>query len=150
MQRLTRVLSFSCAVWAVGTTNASAQPAVNLTGTYRCVQGCAPSAEGMPAFVTQNGWNINIVTETGIPVQAWFDWYAPMTRIWMEALNQGAIFSPDGMTIQSDRGTVWQRDLGPQIAPDDGAVAYCTQRYRSYDPVSRTYLGNDRRRHSCP
>jgi hypothetical protein len=26
----------------------------------------------------------------------------------------------------------------------------CAQRYRSYDPASGTYLGNDGRRHSCP
>lgn len=29
---------------------------------------------------------------------------------------------------------------------DDG---YCAQRYRSYDPASRTYTGHDGRRHSC-
>ena len=26
---------------------------------------------------------------------------------------------------------------------------YCAQRYRSYDPASRTYMGHDGRRHSC-
>lgn len=57
-------------------TGASAQPAVSLTGTYRCMQGCAPGFEGKPAFVTQSGWNINIVTEAGVSVQAWFDWGA--------------------------------------------------------------------------
>lgn len=29
-------------------------------------------------------------------------------------------------------------------------VDYCIQRYRSYDPQSMTYLGNDGRRHRCP
>ena len=29
-------------------------------------------------------------------------------------------------------------------------VARCVKRFRSYDPVSRTYLGRDRRRHPCP
>jgi len=29
-------------------------------------------------------------------------------------------------------------------------VAYCEQRFRSYDPASGTYLGLDGRRHSCP
>jgi hypothetical protein len=29
-------------------------------------------------------------------------------------------------------------------------VSYCSQRYRSYDPASGTYLGNDGRRHACP
>jgi hypothetical protein len=32
----------------------------------------------------------------------------------------------------------------------DDAVAYCTQRFRSYDPQSGTYLGNDGARHPCP
>jgi len=30
------------------------------------------------------------------------------------------------------------------------ADAYCSQRYRSYDPASGTYLGYDGNRHSCP
>lgn len=32
----------------------------------------------------------------------------------------------------------------------DDAVAYCMQRYRSYDPYSQTYLGFDGLRHPCP
>jgi hypothetical protein len=32
----------------------------------------------------------------------------------------------------------------------DDAVAYCMQTYRSYDPASGTYLGNDGLRHPCP
>ncbi|MBA4034391.1 MAG: BA14K family protein [Bradyrhizobium sp.] len=30
------------------------------------------------------------------------------------------------------------------------AVGYCSQRYRSYDPASGTYLGYDGNRHPCP
>jgi hypothetical protein len=37
---------------------------------------------------------------------------------------------------------------GPPVGDD--SVAYCTQRYRSYDPASGTYLGNDGLRHPCP
>ena len=33
---------------------------------------------------------------------------------------------------------------------DDSAVAYCEQRFRSYDPASGTYLGYDGHRHPCP
>jgi hypothetical protein len=29
-------------------------------------------------------------------------------------------------------------------------VAACMERYRSYDPASRTYMGRDHRRHPCP
>jgi hypothetical protein len=32
----------------------------------------------------------------------------------------------------------------------DDAVAYCMQTFRSYDPASGTYLGNDGYRHPCP
>jgi hypothetical protein len=31
-----------------------------------------------------------------------------------------------------------------------GAVAYCVQRFRSYDPYSGTYVGYDGLRHPCP
>jgi hypothetical protein len=37
------------------------------------------------------------------------------------------------------------------VAPEpEDAVAYCMQRFRSYDPNSGTYLGNDGYRHPCP
>ncbi len=34
--------------------------------------------------------------------------------------------------------------------PAGGAVAYCARRYRSYDPATGTFLGNDGYRHPCP
>lgn len=34
--------------------------------------------------------------------------------------------------------------------PGANAAAYCAQRFRSYDPRSGTYLGNDGIRHPCP
>lgn len=37
---------------------------------------------------------------------------------------------------------------GPAAAGGD--VAYCMRRFRSYDPGSGTYLGNDGYRHACP
>ncbi len=47
-----------------------------------------------------------------------------------------------------------QYDNGPvAVAQDPGgddAVAYCMQTYRSYDPRSGTYMGNDGQRHPCP
>ncbi|MFD2183869.1 BA14K family protein [Rhodoplanes azumiensis] len=33
---------------------------------------------------------------------------------------------------------------------DADAVAYCRQRFKSYDPTSGTYLGYDGNRHACP
>lgn len=38
--------------------------------------------------------------------------------------------------------------LGQSRVNDD--VAYCQQRFRSYDPASGTYLGYDGQRHPCP
>ncbi len=34
--------------------------------------------------------------------------------------------------------------------PGGDPVAYCMQRFRSYDPKTGTYLGNDGQRHPCP
>ena len=31
-----------------------------------------------------------------------------------------------------------------------GGVGYCARRYRSYDPGTGTFLGNDGLRHPCP
>ena len=41
---------------------------------------------------------------------------------------------------------------GPVVVERAGgdAVAYCEQRFRSYDPASGTYLGYDGMRHPCP
>jgi len=59
-------------------------------------------------------------------------------------------------------GADWRHPEGPnssiadrmkhpvvQVCWDD-AVAYCMQTYRSYDPGSGTYMGNDGYRHPCP
>ena len=100
------------AVAAAFASAASAQ-SINLTGTYRCIQDCRDGHVGGPAFVTQNGWNLNLVTETGESYRAWPDLAAPYGRIWIEARNESAVYSPDGMRIQFDDGRIWQRDLGP-------------------------------------
>jgi len=63
--------------------------------------------------VTQNGWDLNVLSQAG-PSRAWVDWFSP-TRIWVENWNEGAVYSPDGMIIQFDRGTIWQRDLGQPV-----------------------------------
>jgi hypothetical protein len=84
-------------------TGAAAQE-VNLSGRYRCAQNC--SGPG-PAYVTQSGWDLNLVNEAGVPSRAWIDWAG---HIWAESWREGAVFSPDGKTIQFDNGAVWQRD----------------------------------------
>jgi hypothetical protein len=51
----------------VGT--ASAQD-VNLTGRYRCVQGCV-AQEGDFAQATQHGWDLDLMNEAGVSANAW-------------------------------------------------------------------------------
>ena len=94
---------------AVGAPGASAQ-SINLTGIYTCVQMCRG---GLPAHVTQNGPTLNLTTESGVPARAWPDWFSPASRIWIDAFNEGAVYSPDGMLIQFDNGTIWHRGLPP-------------------------------------
>lgn len=130
------ILVALAALSALAVTDATAQVA-NLSGPYQCVRNCSgPNS----AFVTQNGWDLNLVNEIGEPSRAWIDWPG---HIWVQYWNEGAVYTPDGMTIQFDRGNVWQR-----ITVD--AVAYCMHRFKSYDPRSSTYLGYDGLRHSCP
>lgn len=43
-----------------------------------------------------------------------------------------------------------QAQAAPAYGYQDPNVSYCIQRYRSYDPASGTYLGNDGLRHPCP
>src|SRR5215475_9805176 len=38
----------------------------------------------------------------------------------------------------------------PYAGGGGGGVEYCMQRYRSYDPNTGTFMGNDGRRHPCP
>src|SRR5258708_2831681 len=99
------VLSAIAMSAALVATDASAQ-GVNLTGRYVCVTLCTAGLQGQPAFITQNGWEMNVVNDAGEASRAWIDYPG---RIWIERANQGAIYSPDGMTVQFDRGTIWQR-----------------------------------------
>ncbi|HEY2886162.1 MAG TPA: hypothetical protein VGJ08_13185 [Rhizomicrobium sp.] len=44
---------------------------------------------------------------------AWADWFYPTTRIWIDVYNISAVYTPDGMAIQFDNGTIWQRYVPP-------------------------------------
>jgi hypothetical protein len=101
------------ALATVAASPASAQGA-NLTGRWTCVANCVAGPPGGSAFITQNGWELNIVTETGEASRAWVNYPG---RIWIDREDQGAIYSPDGVMLQFDRGTLWQRapDLPPPV-----------------------------------
>ena len=64
---------------ALVATEASAQ-GVNLTGPYQCIEGCVTARPGDFAFVTQNGWELNMVNEAGQASRAWVDYPG---RIWI-------------------------------------------------------------------
>jgi hypothetical protein len=112
-----KVVLFAAALTALGASGVSAQ-VTNLSGQYRCVQGCKGGLAG-PAYVTQYGWDLNLVNEVGEPSRAWVDWPG---HIWAQYWNEGAVYSPDGMTIQFDNGSVWQRDIGAPTPPPPPAV----------------------------
>jgi hypothetical protein len=104
-------LSVLAVLGALIATDASAQ-GVDLNGRWRCVQLCRDGLVGAPAFVTQNGWELNLLNEAGEPSRAWVDWVG---HLWAQNWNQGATYTPDGMFIQFERGTVWQRDMGGPV-----------------------------------
>ena len=83
-----------------------------LSGQFQCIAGCAGVAG--PAFVTQNGWDLNLVNEIGQPSRAWIDWPG---HIWVQSWNEGAVYSADGMTIQFDNGTVWAKNVILVVPP---------------------------------
>jgi type II secretory pathway pseudopilin PulG len=103
-------LSLIAGIVAALTTTAASAQSVDLTGTYQCIQMCRGDAL---AYVTQNGPALNLLTEAGVASRAWPDWYAPATRLWIDTYNISAVYSPDGMLIQFDNGTIWQRYVPP-------------------------------------
>jgi hypothetical protein len=104
------ILSAAAMLATLAATDASAQ-GVNLTGRWQCLALCLGPPGGL-AFITQNGWQLNVVSDAGVPSRAWVDYPG---RIWIETAYQGAIYSPDGLTLQFDRGTIWQRV--PEVPP---------------------------------
>jgi hypothetical protein len=118
---------------ALTTTGALAQ-IVDLTGPYRCVQLCRAEPGGR-AFITQYGRDMNLVNEAGEPSRAWFD---RPGRIWVRNWDEGATVSGDGFTIWFDRGTIWQRDLGPLApAPIDQRALRGAQPLVAPGPIER-------------
>jgi len=97
------------ALSALGVTAASAQDLGFLNGQYQCVENCTGP---QLAYVTQNGTELNLVNEAGQPSRAWIDYPG---HLWAERWNEGAVFSPDGLSVQFDDGTVWRRYVPPPL-----------------------------------
>ena len=90
------ILSAVAVMAGLVATDASAQ-SVNLTGRWQCVASCA-APPGNFAFITQNGWEINMVSDMGVASRAWFNW---LGRIWVERANEGAIIPPTVLRFSS-------------------------------------------------
>ena len=102
-------------VLAAGLTSASAQ-VLNLTGQFQCVRLCLAAPPAL-AYLTQADWEMNLVNEAGLLSRGWIDYPG---HIWVAAWNEGAFYSPDGMIIQFDNGSVWQRVVEVPIARAGG------------------------------
>lgn len=50
-----------------------------------------------------------------------------------------------GAAAATDEPRVYRR-----ARPSEGAIGYCMDRYKSYDPESGTYMGYDGQPHPCP
>lgn len=107
--RMSPTILGSCAfglLIALTATEASAQMG-NISGRYVCIQNCR-GEPGSFAYVTQSGRDLNFVDEAGNSSRAWLDWSNP-NKIWVDGWDQNALVGPSGMTLQFDRGTVWER-----------------------------------------
>jgi hypothetical protein len=100
------------AVQTVATPLVASSVGPGLSGQFQCI-ACAGGLAG-PAFVTQNGWDLNLVNEIGQPSRAWVDYPG---HIWVQSWNEGAVYSADGMTIQFDNGTVWAKNVILVVPP---------------------------------
>src|SRR6516225_10556384 len=115
-------------VLAASLTSASAQ-VLNLTGQFQCVRLCLAAPPAF-AYLTQADLEMSLVNEAGLPSRGWIDYPG---HIWVAAWNEGAFYSPDGMIIQFDNGSVWQRVVEvPIVAP------VVRRHYRHSTTVTRT------------
>jgi hypothetical protein len=95
------------ALSALAATSASAQSIgtqrspPDLAGLYRCVRNCAGVG---PAQISQRGWDLFLTNENGQTAQAWIAWPG---HIKSQSWDDCAVYSPNGFTIQFNRGAVW-------------------------------------------
>ena len=105
----TKIVLAASVLWATLMPSGASAQGVNVSGPWQCVALCFGPPGGI-AFITQYGRDLNVLA--GVPSRAWIDYPG---HIWFEIGHQGAIYSPDGLTLQFDSGTVWQR--APEVPP---------------------------------
>jgi hypothetical protein len=105
MRKIMKALFTAIALSATLAASGAVAQSVNLSGQWQCMSLCLGPPGGF-GFITQNGWDLNIVDNDGLASRAWIDYPG---HIWIERVNEGAVYSPDGFTLQYDNGTIWQR-----------------------------------------
>jgi hypothetical protein len=128
--RTSLVVLGAAAITAASAAGALAQPVLNLTGQFQCVKQCVAGPPAL-AYITQTEWQLNLVNEAGVGSRGWIDYPG---HIWAEAWNEGAIYSPDGMTIQFDRGTVWERVVAVPPPPPPPPPRHRVYHHHYYHP----------------
>jgi hypothetical protein len=60
-------------------------------------------------------------------------------------------FDPSAAAGAAIGSFLWRQWAQPEPAPEPVRdIAWCMNRYKSYDPYTKTYLGYDGLRHGCP
>jgi len=124
------LVAAAAALMSAAVTNASAQ-VLDLSGQFQCVQGCVGGLVGGPAQISQFGTELHLVNEAGEPMRAWIDWPG---HIWVKYWDEGAVYSPDGMVIHFENGTIWQRVGVVVPVPVPGPI-YAPVRSRAAGPI---------------
>jgi hypothetical protein len=129
--------------------------------------GVASFAVAASAMPLAGGLALENATPSNVESVQWrgrgrgWGWGGPAAGFAAGALLGGALLAPRYYApgpyyygpgpYYADPGPYYA-DPGPDSADPAGGdpVAYCMQRFKSYDPRSGTYLGFDGYRHPCP
>src|SRR5215510_12516550 len=67
-----------------------------------------------------------------------------------DVLNGGALTPAGRMGLELPEGAAPVYSANAYAGMGSVSPSFCGQRYRSYDPATGTFLGQDGRRHPCP
>jgi hypothetical protein len=102
-----------------------------------------------------------VVAGAAIASQSWDGYYNDYAYAPGYSYSPGYIYSgSSGYVYSNAPGDSYSNSPGsnpynayaysPGSSSSGNSVAYCQQRFRSYDPASGTYMGYDGQRHPCP
>jgi hypothetical protein len=138
MELIMRKVMFAAAsAAAIAMSLATAAPAAAQVAGPRIAAGAQPAAQSPSAGITQVRWRGH---------RHWHGGY------WHRGRWHRGYWYGDGAGAAVAAGIAGLAIGGALAAQaqSQNSVAYCEQRFRSYDPASGTYLGYDGYRHPCP